>query len=317
MEVFDMFSDMNEKLTNVKEKVRLKKKWEDHLMRAEQQLLVEEKKRRELSQYLEKEKKDHERLKNFSLMNLLYTLQGKKVERLREGKRELEAASLKYQEAEATIIDLNGEIQEYQRLITPLKGSKKEFDELLLEKERLIKDSSTIWSEQLYELVDKASELQMMLNEYKEAIVAGNHAMRGLSEALESLNKAKNWSTFDMFGGGMITTHMKHSNLDSARDDIHQVQRQLRHFQDELLDLKEHFHIDLEIGNMLTFADYFFDGLIVDWMVHGKINDALAQTETMLQRTNMTLQRLEDDKQRLERQHIELEQKKLELIENV
>jgi len=38
----------------------------------------------------------------------------------------------------------------------------------------------------------------------------------------------------------------------------------------------------LEIGDFLTFADYFFDGLIADWLVQSKIQDAKAQVENAI-----------------------------------
>lgn len=312
-----MFENLNDELTSVKEKIRQKQKWEDHLVRAEKLLQDEQNKRKSYYNLLMKEKAQVEKLKNFSLANLLYSFQGSKEKKLREGKQEIEAANLKYQEADETIKDLEAEIQEYKHLIKPLHGSRKAYQELLIKKEQLIKDSNSVWSDELFQLADEESEIHVMMNEYKEAISAGRNAQRGLSEALQSLNKAKSWSTFDMFGGGMITTHIKHSHLDDAKDDIHQVQRQLRHFQEELMDLKEHFHIDLEIGNMLTFADYFFDGLLVDWMVHGKINDAMEQTETMLYRTNETINRLQNDLNNLEKKLSNINKKKQVLIENV
>lgn len=35
--------------------------------------------------------------------------------------------------------------------------------------------------------------------------------------------------------------------------------------------------LKMDVGSFLTFADYFFDGIIADWMVQSKIGDALNQ----------------------------------------
>ena len=35
----------------------------------------------------------------------------------------------------------------------------------------------------------------------------------------------------------------------------------------------------LDVGNFLSFADYFFDGFVADFMVQSRINDALEQVE--------------------------------------
>lgn len=311
-----MFTELNEKLKNVKERCRQKKKWEDHLKRAITFLQEEETKKKRLNSLLQKEKADVERLEIFSLANLLYSISGRKLEKLEREKQEVVAAKLKYQEADETVKDLKVEIAEYHKLIEALGNCDQQYKEILSEKERLIKDTSTIWTEELYELVDQETELQMMINDYEEAISAGKIARNGLDEAIKSLEKAKGWSTFDLFGGGMITTAIKHSHIGSAKDDIHRVQNQLRHFQDELLDIKNHFHIDLEIGNMLTFADYFFDGLIVDWMVHGKISDSLDQANNMAERVNKMMHRLNTDYEKLQMKLSEVGKERLQLLEN-
>jgi len=46
-------------------------------------------------------------------------------------------------------------------------------------------------------------------------------------------------------------------------------------FQNELADVDLAMNIDINIGSFETFADYFFDGLISDWIVQSKISDSL------------------------------------------
>lgn len=110
--------------------------------------------------------------------------------------------------------------------------------------------------------------------EKREAIEAGERAIQSLNSALESLNSAKNWGILDMFGGGFISTLVKHSKLDSAKDDMERAKIDLKSFSKELEDVNMAFNLDIEIGEFLTFADWFFDGFLVDWMVQDKINTA-------------------------------------------
>lgn len=312
-----MFTQLNEKLTDVKEQYRKKQKWTEHIHRAEKLLEEEEKKKQKLKQLFQKEQKDVERLEKFSIANLLYTISGRKLEKLEKEKQEALAAELKYKEAEATVKDLKEEIAQYKMLLETVQNSEKTYKTLLAEKEKLLVQSDSSLKEKLSTLLDHESDLQMLMNEYKEAIDAGVHAEKALEEAIDSLNKAKNWSTFDMFGGGMLSTMVKHSHLDSAKDDIHHVQQALRHFQDELLDIKDHFHIDLKVGNFLTFADYFFDGLIVDWMVHGKISDSLKQAETMKENLRKMLHRLRNDVKKLTEDLEKIKNKRYALLEEL
>ena len=115
--------------------------------------------------------------------------------------------------------------------------------------------------------------------EIDEAIAAGERALISLEEARASLSSAGNWGLFDMLGGGMISTFVKHSKIDKAGAEIEYAKRDMRVFERELSDVQQRIDVDLNIGDFLTFADYFFDGLIADWLVQSKITNARAQVE--------------------------------------
>ncbi|NME44917.1 hypothetical protein HF861_08475 [Faecalicoccus pleomorphus] len=118
--------------------------------------------------------------------------------------------------------------------------------------------------------------------EIQEAIQAANHALACLSQADAYLQSAKNWGLFDMLGGGVLTTFFKHSKMDDARYEMERAKRALQDFRKELADVDQRLHLSLEIGDFLTFADYFFDGLIADWLVQSKIQYAKAQVENAI-----------------------------------
>lgn len=70
--------------------------------------------------------------------------------------------------------------------------------------------------------------------------------------------------------------------MDDARYEMERAKRALQSFRKELADVDQRLHLSLEIGDFLTFADYFFDGLIADWLVQSKIQDAKAQVENAI-----------------------------------
>ncbi|MCD8500477.1 MAG: hypothetical protein LRY71_00805 [Bacillaceae bacterium] len=274
-----MFSDLNKRIEEVKENQWKKRKYEEHIARIKTYLKQEQTKRQNLEKQLRKEQKDVKKLESVSLTNVFYTILGKKLEKLDKEQQEALAAQLKYEEAVATIAEVDAELSELTKKLHVVSNADSDYKQLLLEKERLIHDSNSIWCDELYEITDQKAEISATLKEYEEAIDAGNKAKAALSKAFSSLESAKGWSTWDMVGGGMISTAIKHSHLDDSKKHIHKAQTELRHFQEELSDVVNHDQMKLEIGGMLTFADYFFDGLIVDWMVHGKITDSLKQVE--------------------------------------
>ena len=126
-----------------------------------------------------------------------------------------------------------------------------------------------------------------------EAIDAGNRALRSLRTARENLNSAKNWGLVDMFGGGFFSTMLKHSKMDQAKQNMDQAKYDLRNFSRELNDVNIACNLNLDMGDFLTFADYFFDGFVVDWMVQDRINNAKRQVEEAIRRTESIVNQLQ------------------------
>lgn len=129
--------------------------------------------------------------------------------------------------------------------------------------------------------------------EKREAINAGNRALRSLRGAQDNLNSAKNWGIWDMFGGGFISTMAKHSKMDCAKENIEQAKYDLKNFSQELNDVNLAYHLDIETGDFLSFADWFFDGFVVDWMVQDKIKQASRQVAEALQKVEEILRQLQ------------------------
>ena len=115
------------------------------------------------------------------------------------------------------------------------------------------------------------------MKEIREAIQAGENALSCLYAAERSLNSAKSWGIFDMFGGGMLSTMIKRSRMSDAKNSIEQAKLSLYRFRKELQDVNVSLNLNMDIGGFLSFADFFFDGFIFDYMVQSKINNAKEQ----------------------------------------
>ena len=125
--------------------------------------------------------------------------------------------------------------------------------------------------------------------EIREAIEAGERALRSLKEAKNSLSSAKNWGLFDILGGKNISGVMKHVKINDAKSNLNQAKYDLERFSRELSDVQDLPGLNIDIGNFLTFADFFFDGFVSDIMVQSKIkqaqrnvDDAISRVESML-----------------------------------
>ena len=117
--------------------------------------------------------------------------------------------------------------------------------------------------------------------EKREAIEAGRRALNSLQTAKENLNSA------------FFTTMLKHSKMDQAKRNMEQAKYDLRNFSRELNDVNMVCNLNIDTGDFLSFADYFFDGFVVDWVVQDRINNAKRQVEEAIRRTESIVNQLQ------------------------
>ncbi len=267
-------------LIQLKENGEEKMRYENQLKKAEAALIAAKKKLVKLTGQLKKEFEDIQKLEGQSLSSLFYNILGSKEKKIDKERQEYLAARLKYNNCKNEISELEYEIESLKIKINQMGTPEADYKDLLNEKKNTLigkNDEKYLKFEEL---------LGMYFSEKKElteAIAAGEKAMQGLQMAVHSLQKAKNWGTFDMFGGGLIATAVKHSNIDDAEQIIKDVQVQLQRFRRELSDVHLSAIPDMivQLDSFISFADYFFDNLIFDWVVQSKINRSLNNCEHM------------------------------------
>ena len=125
--------------------------------------------------------------------------------------------------------------------------------------------------------------------EINEAIMAGERALAALKKAETDLGTARIAGVVDIIGGGFLTNLFKHAKLDDARRDIENAKYELQAFSQELDDIPG---LNIDVGGFLTFADFFFDGLIADFFVQTKINESRSQVAEAIRRVEDIIRRL-------------------------
>ena len=129
--------------------------------------------------------------------------------------------------------------------------------------------------------------------EKREAVEAGQRALQSLRYAQDNLNSAKNWGLVDMLGGSFLSTLAKHSKMERAQQYMEQAKYDLQNFSRELRDVNMACNLHIETNDFLTFADFFFDGLVADWLVQDRINNARSQVNEAIRRTEQILRQLQ------------------------
>lgn len=259
-----------------------------------------EKRTDELEKVKRKEQDDVDRLNARSLTAFFYRATGKMGEKLTKEEAEAYAAAVKYDAAKNELQAVNNDIEYCQRRLSDLQDCEQQYERVLKEKTEQIKQSGVPEAGRIMQIENEIAFLENQQKEIQEAINAGNQAFYIARKILEDLNSAKNWSTFDLMGGGLIADMAKYDKLNKVQDQIQDLQNALRGFRTELADVTERISGDLyvEIGDFLHFADYFFDGLFTDWMVYDKINDSrnrTMQTSDQIQKILGQLNEMDND----------------------
>lgn len=130
--------------------------------------------------------------------------------------------------------------------------------------------------------------------ELQEAISAAQTALDCLHRAQDRLNSAGNWGLVDIFGGGLISTFMKHSRMNEANDELARAREALRSFAHELRDVADADLGNIEVNDFLSFADYFFDGAIADWLMQSRISDSKRQVRRAIDQVESILSELKN-----------------------
>jgi hypothetical protein len=288
---------LDERLTEVKEDIRHKQKLEKDLLQIKESLAAEREKYANLNKQLLKEGRDVKKLEGLSLSGLFLTILGSKEAQLEKERQEYLAAKLRYDECRSEIDALEGKERDTIKQLALLEGLEAKYRELLAEKEAVILSGQGGQARLLLELSEELGELKANQKELQEAIEAGNHALLQLKKVQDSLGSAQGWGVWDILGGGLIATAIKHSRIDDARQHVHSAQQALHWFIRELKDVNPHLQTDItiDIGGFATFADYFFDGLIMDWIVQSRINESLNNVNNLVRGVSHTLRNLQQE----------------------
>jgi hypothetical protein len=135
--------------------------------------------------------------------------------------------------------------------------------------------------------------------EIQEARVVAKEVLTLLGEVDRHLKSARNWGFYDMLGGGLLSSWIKHGKIDKAEALLRRVASKLQRLQKELSDVYVGLGPQVSISGFERFMDIAFDNIISDWMVQSKIHDSLAQVARVRAEVEQVLRTLD----RLEREY--------------
>ncbi|MGZ9586361.1 hypothetical protein [Paenibacillus marinisediminis] len=291
-------------------------RWDTQLTKLSQEKETAKAECYRLEEWWRQEQHDVDRLKSRSLANMFFTLTGQKDSRLSKEAEEALRAKERYEQSLAALKEIEAEIGQLLVKRNAAGQWQSRLQQANDRKVQLIRDLSSEAAAELDELSTARAGLLRERKELDEAIHAGKRAIAALSRAEDKFESAGDWSTLDLLGGGMISTHMKHERFDDAQAEVQTANSCIRTFQRELKDVSTLMQATdlVDISGGLKMADYFFDGLIADWLVKGKIDDSLSAVRNGKSRVSSVVSKLETAGRDVNQRMNELDQRYNEIL---
>lgn len=189
--------------------------------------------------------------------------------------------SLRLQEAERQLSEVQAEILDRQRRIQENADCQRTYEALLREKEGELRKADPVLADQLEKLERQELELTARKRELNEALAAGQQALFCLDAAIGKLDSAEGWGTWDVLGGGLLSDMMKYSRLDEAQSQMEQLRSALRRYQAELADVERMIPFDVRPDGLLSTVDVLFDNIFADLAVLDRISQSKSQLLTV------------------------------------
>jgi hypothetical protein len=242
------------------------------------------------------EQADVERLEGLSLTRVLASLRGARDDQLARERAEAEAAHYRAREAQVRLDQLRREYEAAQARLGQLSEAPATYAAVLDEKERWLAGSGDPRGARLLALADERGRLAGELREIREALGAARLAREACAQVQERLGSASNWSTYDtFFGGGAISSAVKHTRLDDAAEAAAYADRCLAVLRTELADIGDAGPINPQLATDRTtrFLDVWFDNIFTDLTVRDQIKQAQENVARSIQLVTNVYGRLE------------------------
>lgn len=280
------------KLQQLQQQVNRKKQLE-----AQQQSLYEEQKKLQTKISLlrlqnSEEQKDVDKLERTSFASIWAKLSGNYDEKLNQEKKEAFAAAARYETAVREQDYVSSEIRRIFDELKNLDGIEAEYNKLLKDTADAIAASGDEWGQEVLRVQKRIAYIDHQKREVNEACSAGSAALSTARSIAESLDSAHGWAVWDLLGGGLLTDMMKHDRMNEAQRQIDRLMRNLSRFRTELADVHYNASMSFQMDGFTVFGDYFFDGVLFDWMAMDHINQSRAQIKLLAEQLETALEKL-------------------------
>lgn len=264
-----------------------------------------------------KETMDVERLKDERLSVYILKTVGRYEGKLNKETDEQLTAKLKYDKAVETVNGLKKQEEELKERVSLLNKEKELFEIELKDREEKIRNSFSSEAAVLYNKLQASQDMcSKQLIEISEAISAANRALDTLDTAINHLNSAEGWATYDIWFKSGIVAHMaKYGHIDDAEEAFGRLSSQLHELKNELDDVNMSENIEFEgVDSATRTVDFWFDNIFTDLNVRDTIRNDSEQASRLRSRINGIISKLESNRSQVRGKIKDIESQRTELI---
>ena len=223
------------------------------------------------------EAEDVEKLEGFGLTAVLAAVRGTRTGALDRERAEEVAARYALQTATARLQAVEARREGVERRLAQLGDTEARREAATQAHATALSASGGPSAAGVDAVLDELAAAQAQVAELAEAQEAGIRAVTALTLARNELGSAVSWSAYDTwFGGGLISSSIKHDRIDDAGRRIAQAQEALVDLARELGDVQDvaGLRADLGISPTTRTFDVWFDNLFSDLSVRSSIQDS-------------------------------------------
>ncbi len=238
---------------------------------------------------------DVERLEGFGLTSVLAAVRGTRTGTLDRERAEEVAARYAAQGALARLQSVESRREDVDRRLAQLGDTAARREAAAEAHAIALRASGTPAVAGLEAVLDELAAVRAEAADLSEARDAGVRAATALDAAQRELGSADSWSAYDTwFGGGLVSSSMKHDRIDAAGRLIAAAQDALVDLARELADVESvaGLRADLGISPTARTFDVWFDNVFSDLSVRSSIKDSQVRVDAAVTSVREAMQRM-------------------------
>lgn len=302
---------MDEILVELRKKADQKKRTQNVLNELKEQRTALTEKLILLETKLNKELDDVERLEHISFESIFLRIIGKMDDELSLEKKEAEIASLKYDMCNSELAAMKNEITELEKQIKDFGDCEEQYEQLMKEKEKHIRESGSKYAHELFHLEEAIEDYESLKIELIEAIEKGEEVITSTDCLIDEIDRA----ICPSYNRNRIASNIdRHIHIEGSKVELEQIKIQLIKFKAELIDVNIRCDVQINIDGALLIFDKLFSGLFTYELVAAVLMQARKNTLEFKSDINKAISKMRSKLEDVDRAMIHIKRKYKERV---